>query len=227
MDSVVNQITMYETADGKVRIEVRFENENLWLSQKLMAEFFNCSTDNISLHLKNIFKVGELNRNSVTEEYSVTAADGKNYRTKFYGLEAIIAVGYRVNSTRGSQFRIWATNILKEYIIKGFAMDDERLKQADKWNYFDEWLERIRDIRASEKRFYQKIRDIYATAVDYDKTSEQAQIFFKKVQNIMLWTVTGKTAAEIIVGRSDPDKANMGFTSWKGSIVRKTGCFHS
>jgi len=139
----------------------------------------------------------------------------------FYNLDAIIAVGYRVNSKRATQFRIWATRILKEYIIKGFAMDDARLKRAEKWDYFDEWLERIRDIRASEKRFYQKIRDIYATAIDYDKTSEQAQAFFKKVQNKMLWAITGKTAAEIIESRSNPDKPNMGLTSWRGSIVRK------
>ena len=139
----------------------------------------------------------------------------------FYNLDVIIAVGYRVNSKRATQFRIWATNILKEYIIKGFAMDDDRLKQIDKWNYFDEWLERIRDIRASEKRFYQKIKDIYATAIDYDKKSEQAQIFFKKVQNKMLWATTGKTAAELIENRSNPDVPNMGMTAWRGSIVRK------
>jgi len=139
----------------------------------------------------------------------------------FYNLDAIIAVGYRVNSKRATQFRIWATNILKEYIIKGFAMDDDRLKQVEKWDYFDEWLERIRDIRASEKRFYQKIRDIYATAIDYDKNSQQARAFFKKVQNKMLWAITGKTAAELIESRSNPNKPNMGLTSWRGSIVRK------
>ncbi len=142
---------------------------------------------------------------------------------EFYNLDTIIAVGYRVNSKRATQFRIWTTNILKEYIIKGFAMDDEKLKQTDHWNYFDEWLERIRDIRASEKRFYQKIRDIYATAVDYDKTNKQAQIFFKKVQNKMFWAVTGKTAAELVAGRSDPDKDNMGLSSWKGSVVKIEG----
>jgi hypothetical protein len=140
---------------------------------------------------------------------------------KYYNLDAIIAVGYRVNSKRAIQFRIWATTILKEYIIKGFAMDDDCLKQVDKWDYFDEWLERIRDIRASEKRFYQKIKDIYTTAIDYDKRSKQAQIFFKKVQNKMLWATTGKTAAELIKDRSNSDKTNMGLISWRGSIVRK------
>jgi len=142
-------------------------------------------------------------------------------QVKHYNLDVIIAVGYRVNSKRATQFRIWATNILKEYLIKGFVMDDDRLKQADRWDYFDEWLERIRDIRASEKRFYQKIRDIYATAVDYEKNSEQAQAFFQKVQNKMLWAVTGQTAAEIIAARANPAAQNMGLTSWKGGIVRK------
>lgn len=150
-----------------------------------------------------------------------TASDGKQYNTKLYNLDAILAIGYRVRSPRGTQFRRWANTILKEYLVKGFAMDDERLKQADKWDYFDEWLARIRDIRASEKRFYQKVKDLYTTAVDYDKSSDQAQAFFKKVQNKMLWAVTGHTAAELIAGRSDPDKPNMGVTSFRGSIVRK------
>jgi hypothetical protein len=150
-----------------------------------------------------------------------TAADGKAYRTKVYNLDAILAVGYRVRSPRGTQFRRWATTVLREYLVKGFAMDDARLKQAEQWDYFDEWLARIRDIRASEKRFYQKVRDLYTTAIDYDKTSEQAQAFFKKVQNKMLWAVTGRTAAELIESRSDPIAPNMGLTSWKGSAVRK------
>lgn len=149
--------------------------------------------------------------------------EGKTQKkqVKHFNLDAIIVVGYRVNSKRATQFRIWATSILKEYIIKGFAMDDVRLKQAEKWDYFDEWLERIRDNRASEKRFYQKIRDIYATAIDYDKNSEEAQAFFKKVQNKMLWAIIGNTAAELIESRSNPDAPNMGLTSWRGSIVRK------
>jgi hypothetical protein len=158
---------------------------------------------------------------SVVKESLTTAADGKAYRTKVYNLDAILAVGYRVRSPRGTQFRRWATTVLREYLVKGFAMDDARLKQAEQWDYFDEWLARIRDIRASEKRFYQKVRDLYTTAIDYDKTSEQAQAFFKKVQNKMLWAVTGKTAAELIESRSDPISPNMGLTSWKGSVVRK------
>ena len=216
-----SEIVLYTTRDGKVKIDAIFQNETIWLTQKLMAELFKCSIDNISLHIKNIFKEGELEEKSVIEDSSITAKDGKRYKTKHYNLDAIIAVGYRVNSKRATQFRIWATNILKEYIIKGFAMDDDRLKQIKKWDYFDEWLERIRDIRASEKRFYQKIRDIYLTAIDYDKTSEQAQIFFKKVQNKMLWAISGKTAAELIKARGNPKKSNMGLTSWRGSIVRK------
>ena len=219
-----SEIVLYTTPDGKVKIDTVFQNETIWLTQAKMAELFNCSSDNISLHLKNIYKEQELLESSTTEDFSAVQKEGKrsvSRKLKFYNLDAIIAVGYRVNSKRATQFRIWATNILKEYIIKGFAMDDDRLKQIDKWNYFDEWLERIRDIRASEKRFYQKIRDIYSTAIDYDKKSEQAQIFFKKVQNKMLWATIGKTAAELIENRSNSKKSNMGLTSWRGSIVRK------
>ncbi len=187
-----------------------------------MAELFNATKPNISMHLKNIFEDGELSQDSVVKESLTTALDGKNYKTFFYSLDAILAVGYRVRSPRGTQFRQWATTTLKEYLVKGFVMNDERLKQADKWDYFDEWLARIRDIRASEKRFYQKIKDIYTTAIDYDKDSEKAQLFFKKVQNKMLWAITGKTDAEIIENRCDPEKPNMGLTSWKGSISRKS-----
>ena len=157
----------------------------------------------------------------MSKNSSTTAGDGKRYLTKLYNLDAILAVGYRVRSPRGTQFRKWANTVLKEYLVKGFAMDDARLKQAERWDYFDEWLARIRDIRASEKRFYQKVKDLYATAIDYDKTSEQAQLFFQKVQNKMLWAVTGQTAAELIVARANPDQPNMGVMSWKGSIVRK------
>ena len=219
-----SEIVLYTTTDGKIKIDTIFQNETIWLTQKKMAALFDCSSDNISLHLKNIYKESELSASSTIEDFSVVQKEGNrtvSRSTKYYNLDAIIAVGYRVNSKRATQFRIWATNVLKEYIIKGFAMDDERLKQTDKWDYFDEWLERIRDIRASEKRFYQKIRDIYTTAIDYDKTSEQAQLFFKKVQNKMLWATTGKTAAELIENRSNPDVPNMGLTSWRGSIVRK------
>ncbi|MFH2043696.1 MAG: virulence RhuM family protein [Pseudomonadota bacterium] len=219
-----SEIVLYTTIDGKVKIDTIFQNNTIWLTQKKMAELFGCTPDNISLHLKNIYKELELSVSSTVEDFSVVQKEGNravSRTTKYYNLDAIIAVGYRVNSKRATQFRIWATNVLKEYIIKGFAMDDERLKQTDKWDYFDEWLERIQDIRASEKRFYQKILDIYTTAIDYDKTSEQAQIFFKKVQNKMLWATTGKTAAELIENRSNPDVPNMGLTSWRGSIVRK------
>lgn len=226
MNEVPNQseIVLYTTLDGAVKIDTIFQNETIWLTQKNMAELFDCSSDNISLHLKNIYKDGELSAEATTEDFSVVQTEGARNvtrKTRYYNLDAIIAVGYRVNSKRATQFRIWATNILKEYIIKGFAMDDDRLKNADKWDYFDEWLARIRDIRASEKRFYQKIRDIYATAVDYDKTSDEAKVFFKKVQNKMLWAITGKTAAELIDSRSDSQLSNMGLTSWQGSIVRK------
>ena len=219
-----SEIVLYTTTDGKIKIDTIFQNETIWLTQKKMAELFDVNIPAISKHLSNIFEEGELKRDATVSKMEIVQKEGSRKVTRnkeFYNLDAIIAVGYRVNSKRATQFRIWATNILKEYIIKGFAMDDERLKQTDKWDYFDEWLERIRDIRASEKRFYQKIRDIYTTAIDYDKTSEQAQIFFKKVQNKMLWATTGKTAAELIKNRSNPDLSNMGLTSWRGSIVRK------
>lgn len=189
-----------------------------------MAELFDIERSVITKHLGNIYKTNELQKEATCAKIAQVQTEGNrkvSRKIEYYNLDAIIAVGYRVNSKRATQFRIWATNILKEYIIKGFAMDDDRLKQIDKWNYFDEWLERIRDIRASEKRFYQKIRDIYATAIDYDKTSKQAYIFFKKVQNKMLWATTGKTAAELIENRSNSDVFNMGLTSWRGSIVRK------
>ncbi len=222
-----SEIVLYTTTDGKVKIDTVFQDETIWLTQKKMGELFDVKRPAITKHLKNVFESRELDEKVVSSILEHTtqhgAIEGKTQtkQVKYYSLDAIIAVGYRVNSKRATQFRIWATNILKEYIIKGFAMDDERLKQADKWDYFDEWLERIRDIRASEKRFYQKIRDIYATSIDYDKTSEQAQIFFKKVQNKMLWATTGKTAAELIENRSNPDVPNMGLTSWRGSVVRK------
>ena len=222
-----SEIILYKTDDGVIKIDTVFLDETIWLNQAQMAELFDVKIPSISKHLKNIFENGELDEKVVVSILENTtqhgAIEGKTQKkqVKYYNLDAIIAVGYRVNSKRATQFRIWATHILKEYIIKGFAMNDDRLKQADRWDYFDEWLERIRDIRASEKRFYQKIRDIYATAIDYDKTSEQAQAFFMNVQNKMLWAITGKTAAEIIESRSNPDKLNMGLTAWRGSIVRK------
>ncbi|MDA3915529.1 MAG: virulence RhuM family protein [Deltaproteobacteria bacterium] len=222
-----SEIVLYTTTNGQVKIDTIFQNETVWLTQAKMAELFDVQRPAITKHLKNIFKSEELEEKVVSSILEHTTQHGaikgktQTKPVKYYNLDAIIAVGYRVNSKRATQFRIWATNILKEYIIKGFAMDDERLKQVDKWDYFDEWLERIRDIRASEKRFYQKIRDIYTTSVDYDKISEQAQIFFKKIQNKMLWAVTGKTAAELIENRSNANASNMGLTSWRGSIVRK------
>lgn len=222
-----SEIVLYTTTDGKIKIDTVFQNETIWLTQKKMGELFDVKRPAITKHLKNIFESVELDEKVVgsilehTTQHGAIEGKTQTKPVKYYNLDAIIAVGYRVNSKRATQFRIWATNILKEYIIKGFAMDDDRLKQVKKWDYFDEWLERIRDIRVSEKRFYQKIRDIYATAIDYDKRSDQAQIFFKKVQNKMLWATTGKTAAELIENRSDPDVPNMGLTSWRGSIVRK------
>ncbi len=215
------ELILYSTDDGAATIGLRAVDGTVWLTQLEMAALFDTSKQNVSLHLNNILSEGELVAESVVKESLTTAADGKAYRTKVYNLDAILAVGYRVRSPRGSQFRRWATTVLREYLVKGFAMDDARLKQAEQWDYFDEWLARIRDIRASEKRFYQKVRDLYTTAIDYDKTSEQAQAFFAKVQNKMLWAVTGKTAAELIENRADPSAPNMGLTSWKGLIVRK------
>lgn len=219
-----SEIILYKTEDGAVKIDTIVQDETIWLSQNSMAELFGVNVPAISKHLKNIFEEGELQKEATLSKMETVQNEGGRQikrNKEFYNLDAIIAVGYRVNSKRATQFRIWATAILKEYIIKGFAMDDERLKQSERWDYFDEWLERIRDIRASEKRFYQKIRDIYTTAIDYDKTSEAAQLFFKKVQNKMLWATTGKTAAELIESRSNPEKPNMGLTAWRGSIVRK------
>jgi hypothetical protein len=220
----LSQIILYATPDGEIKINTVLQNESIWLPQSAMAELFDVNVPAISKHLSNIYEEGELSRDATVSKMEIVQNEGgKNVarNREFYNLDAIIAVGYRVNSKSATQFRIWATSVLKEYIIKGFAMDEERLKKADKWDYFDEWLARIRDIRASEKRFYQKIRDIYATAIDYDKTSEQAQEFFKKVQNKMLWAITGKTAAELIDSRSNSELPNMGLSSWQGSIVRK------
>lgn len=215
------EIILYQTEDGLTQVGLRAINGTVWLTQTEIAQLFDTTKQNVSLHLQNIFDDGELVENSVVKESLTTAVDGKRYNTKLYNLDAILAIGYRIRSPRGVQFRKWANTILKEYLVKGFAMNDERLKQADQWDYFDEWLARIRDIRASEKRFYQKVKDLYATAVDYDKTSEQAQLFFKKVQNKMLWAITGQTAAELIVERCDSKKKNMGLTTWQGSRVRK------
>jgi hypothetical protein len=223
-ESTQSQIILYTTPEGDIKVDTILQNETIWLTQSAMAELFGVNVPAISKHLKNIFEEGELQKEATVSKMETVQNEGGRQVARikdYYNLDAIIAVGYRVNSKRATQFRIWATAILKEYIIKGFAMDDERLKQSERWDYFDEWLERIRDIRASEKRFYQKIRDIYTTAIDYDKNSEAAQLFFKKVQNKMLWATTGKTAAELIESRSNPEQPNMGLTSWRGSIVRK------
>ncbi len=208
------------TADSRQdSIEVRFQDETVWLSQKMIATLFGCSSDNISLHFKNIFKDGELDEESVTEEFSATAGDGKNYKIKHYNLDAIIAVGYRINSERATQFRRWATKVLKEFAIKGFVLDKERLKNEGYLgqNYFDELLEIIREIRASERKFYQKITDIYATSLDYDPESKITKIFFSTVQNKLHFAIAGKTAAEIITRRVNSDKPYMGLTVWKNS----------
>jgi hypothetical protein len=200
-------------------IEVRVQDEMIWLSQKLMAALFDCSTDNISLHLKNIFKENELNENSVTEEFSVTASDGKTYNTKHYNLDAIIAVGYRVNSKRATSFRQWATSILRDYAIRGYIIDKKRMENGTFLgeDYFEHLLAEIREIRLSERRFYQKITDIYATAMDYNKESPTTKAFFAKVQNKMHYAVHKHTAAELIYIRADHNKENMGLTSWEKS----------
>jgi len=214
------ELILYTTDDGHAAVQLRAEEGTVWLTQLEMATLFGTSKQNVSLHIRNVLAEDELTP-AVVKEYLTTAADGKNYKTKAYSLEMILAVGYRVRSPRGTQFRRWATTHLREYLVKGFVLDDARLKEPGGWDYFDELLARIRDIRASEKRFYQKIRDIYATAVDYDGKSEAAQLFFKKVQNKMLWAVTGHTAPELIAGRADPALPNMGLTTWQGGRVRK------
>jgi hypothetical protein len=221
--SAKGELILYQTEDGHTHIEVRLQDETVWMSQLAMAELFQSTKQNISLHLNNVFDEGELLEKRVVKEYLTTAADGKNYRTKFYNLEAIVAVGYRVKSHRGTQFRKWATERLNEYLVKGFTMDDERLKEVNNIgsDYFDEMLERIRDIRSSEKRFYQKIRDIYKLAADYDPNAEETLEFFSIVQNKLHFAVSGKTAAEIISERADTSKPNMGLTSWKGAKVRR------
>lgn len=217
-----NSIIIYSTADGEMKLEVKLENETVWLSQKQMAELFDCSTDNISLHLKNVFKEAELSEKEVTEEYSVTARDGKKYIVKHYNLDAIISVGYRINSLRGTQFRIWATQKLKEYIIKGFVLDDNRLAGGKTSKpYFQELEERIRRIRTSEANFYQKVRDIFATSVDYDPKVDYAKKFFAVVQNKFHYAITGLTASELVVSRIDSNKDSLGLTNWSGEIITR------
>jgi len=214
-----NQITFYQSLDGAVHIEVLYSEENIWLTQKKMAELFDTTKQNISLHLSNILRAGELLENSVVKDFLTTASDGKKYQTKFYSLEAIIAVGYRVNSDRGTQFRQWATGILKSYIHKGYALDVNRMKYGSRFSarYFDELYEEIKDIRTSERMIYQKITDIYATAIDYSPRAYESKQFFATVQNKLHWAITGQTAAEIITDRASSRKEKMGLTSWRRS----------
>lgn len=218
----MTQLILYTSEDGQAQVQLRAEQGTVWLSQLEMAELFLTTKQNIAKHLKAIFTEQELSEESVVNHWLTTAADGKSYRVAHYNLDAILAVGYRVRSPRGVQFRRWASTVLAEYLKKGFAMDDERLKNPDgRPDYFDEMLARIRDIRASEKRFYQKVRDLFALAADYDTTDQATQQFFATVQNLLLYAVTKKTAAEIIVSRANPSDAHFGLLTWKGVRVRK------
>lgn len=217
-----SEIIIYQTEDGKANVSLFAKDGMVWMNQNQLAELFDTSVPNISMHISNILKEGELEHNSVIKDYLTTASDGKEYKVTFYSLDMILSIGFRVRSKRGTQFRIWANRNLKEYMVKGFVMDDARLKNPDgRPDYFDELLERIRDIRASEKRFYQKVRDLLALSSDYDATDKATQMFFAETQNKLLFAVTGKTAAEIVVSRAAADKVNMGLTAWKGSVVRK------
>lgn len=219
-------IIIYRTQDGKVKLSLYARDGSVWMNQNQIAELFDTSVPNISMHITNILNEKELEENSVIKNYLTTASDGKNYEVAFYSLDMILAIGFRVRSKRGTQFRQWANRNLKEYMIKGFVMDDDRLKNPDgRPDYFDELLARIRDIRASEKRFYQKVRDLFKLSNDYDETDKATQMFFAETQNKLLFAVTNQTAAEIVVSRADAQKQNMGLTSWKGSIVRKGDVF--
>ena len=221
MENKINNFLIYSTPNNDIRVDVLIDDQMLWLSQKAMSNLFDCSTDNISFHLKNIFESQELNENSVTEVFSATATDGKLYKVKHYNLDAIISVGYRVNSSKATQFRIWATNTLKEYIIKGFVMDDKRLKQGQTIfgkDYFKELLQRIRSIRTSERRIYQQVTDIFAEcSIDYDKNSEITKHFYAMVQNKFHFAITGKTAAEIVFKTADSKKEHMGLSTWNNA----------
>jgi len=219
-------IIIYKTADGKASVALYAKDGNIWMNQNQLAELFATSKQNIGQHISNILNEGELEQNSVVKNYFTTADDGKEYNVTFYSLDMILSIGFRVRSKRGTQFRIWANKNLKEYMVKGFVMDDERLKNPDgRPDYFDELLERIRDIRASEKRFYQKIRDLFALSSDYDADDKSTQMFFAETQNKLHYAVTGQTATELIVSRANAEKPNMNLTSWKGSIVRKQDIF--
>ena len=212
-----SELIMYTTEDGLTKIDVTFDNDTVWLSLDQLATLFQRDKSTISRHIRNVFNEGELNRNSVVAKFATTATDGKTYQVDYYNLDVIISIGYRVKSQRGVQFRIWATNILKEYMKKGFAMDDERLKNLGGGGYFRELLERIRDIRASEKVFYRQVLEIYATSIDYDPKAEISIEFFKKVQNKIHFAVSGETAAEVIYHRADAEKEFMGLTTFAGN----------
>ena len=217
-----SEIILYQTEDGGTRVQVRLQDETVWLTQQQMAELFQRERSVITKHIRNIFEEGELVEEAVCANHARTAADGKTYQTAAYNLDVIISVGYRVKSLRGTQFRIWATQRLREYIVKGFTMDDARLKESGGGAYFDELLERIRDIRSSEKAFWRKVLDIYATSADYDPRAEASQLFFATVQNKMHWAAHGQTAAEVIAARADAAKPNMGLMNWPRSRPRKT-----
>lgn len=217
-----SNILMYTTEDGLTKIEATFENDTVWLSLDQMAELFQRDKSTISRHIKKIFEEKELDRLTVVANFATTASDGKTYQVDYYNLDVIISVGYRVKSLRGTQFRIWATGILKEYMKKGFALDDDRLKRLGGGNYFDELLSRIRDIRSSEKVFWRKVLEIYATSIDYNPNAEESILFFKQVQNKMHWAAHKYTAAEIVFYRADAEKENMGLTSWEGKQIKKS-----
>ena len=217
----MDNIIIYNTDDGAARVSLYANDGTVWLTQAQMVELFNSSKSNISEHISHIFTEGELHEDSVVRKFRTTAADGKSYHTAFYSLDVILAVGFRVRSSRGTEFRRWANTTLREYLQKGFLIDDERLKNPDgRPDYFDELLARIRDIRASEKRFYQKLRDLFALSVDYDKTEKESQIFFADIQNKLIFAVTNKTAADLICARADASAPNMALTSWEGTRVR-------
>jgi len=222
----MNDLILYTSEDGRSEVKLRAKDQTVWLTQREMAQLFDVSTDNVGLHLRNVFEDGELSREATTEESSVVQTEGGREVQRpvtLYNLDAILAVGYRVRSPRGVQFRRWASTVLREYLTKGFVMDDERLKNPDgRPDYFDEMLARIRDIRASEKRFYQKVRDLFALSSDYDKTDKATQIFFATVQNLLIFAVTQKTAAELITARANPADPHFGLLAWKGDRVRKT-----
>jgi len=220
-----SQLLIYQTEDGRIKLDVRFEGETVWLTQPMIADLFETTIPNVSMHLRNIFSEGELTPEATVKNFLTVRREGSRQVSRsleYYNLDAIISVGYRVKSGTATQFRIWATQRLREFIVKGFVLDDERLKNPDlPFDYFEELLRRIQDIRTSERRFYQKITDIYATSIDYDPTDDASITFFKTVQNKLHWAITGQTAAEIIVSRADSTRPHMGLTTWRGAKVRK------